>query len=91
FKEIKRDMPYYQARFHKRLADKMTYLGYQVRVTDKSFEIEGVPQKVIDLFSKQTNEIGQVAKEKASPMRRNWTGWVPAPARPNRKAAAWLN
>jgi Cdc6-like AAA superfamily ATPase len=39
-------------------------LGYQVRRTDKSFELVGVPQPVIDLFSKRTNEIGQVAKEK---------------------------
>lgn len=64
FRDIKRDMPYYQARFHKRLSDRMIELGYRVRLTDKSFEIEGVPQKVIDLFSKRTDEIGRVAKEK---------------------------
>ncbi|MEJ7659604.1 MAG: MobF family relaxase [Hymenobacter sp.] len=64
FRDIKRDMPYYQARFHKQLADKLEGLGYQIRRTDKSFELEGVPQQVIDLFSKRTNEIGQVAKEK---------------------------
>ncbi|HVW96123.1 MAG TPA: MobF family relaxase [Mucilaginibacter sp.] len=64
FRDINRDMPYYQARFHKRLADKLTDLGYNIRRTDKSFEIEGVPQSVIDLFSKRTDEIGQVAKEK---------------------------
>ncbi|WP_258140448.1 MobF family relaxase [Mucilaginibacter phenanthrenivorans] len=64
FRDINRDMPYYQARFHKRLADKLTDLGYSIRRTDKSFEIEGVPQKVIDLFSKRTNEIGQAAREK---------------------------
>ena len=64
FRDIKRDMPYYQARFHKQLADRLEGLGYQVRRTNKSFELEGVPQQVIDLFSKRTNEIGQVAKEK---------------------------
>lgn len=64
FREIKRDMPYYQARFHKRLADKMIGLGYQVRRAGKYFEIEGVPQKVIDAFSKRTDEIGRIAKEK---------------------------
>ena len=63
FRDIKRDMPYYQARFHKRLADKMMALGYQVKLTDKSFEIEGVPQSAIDLFSKRTDEIGRVAEE----------------------------
>jgi conjugative relaxase-like TrwC/TraI family protein len=64
FRDIKRDMPYYQARFQKRLADKLQELGYQVRRTDKSFELEGVPQQVVELFSKRTDEIGRVAKEK---------------------------
>ncbi len=64
FGDIKRDMPFYQAQFHKRLADKLTHLGYGIRVTPKSFEVEAVPQKAIDLFSKRTDEIGRVAKEK---------------------------
>ncbi|MCF0072453.1 relaxase domain-containing protein [Dyadobacter sp. CY261] len=64
FRDIKRDMPYYQARFHKRLSDRLIDLGYDIRVTDKSFEIEGVPQRVIDLFSKRTDEIGRIAREK---------------------------
>ncbi len=63
FREIKRDMPYYQARFHKRMADKLIDLGYDIRVTDKAFEIAGVPESVIKHFSKRTNEIGQFAKE----------------------------
>ena len=64
FGGIKRDMPYYQSLFHKRLADKLVDLGYQVKRTDKMFEIEGIPKKVLDLFSKRTNEIGQVAAER---------------------------
>ncbi|MEA5426388.1 MobF family relaxase [Arcicella lustrica] len=64
FGDVKRDMPYYQARFHKLLSDKLINLGYQVRRTDKSFEIEGVPQNVIDLFSKRSDEIDRIAKEK---------------------------
>ena len=64
FRDVKRDMPYYQARFHKRLSDRLLDLGYQVRRTDTSFEIEGVPQRVIDLFSKRTDAIGRVAQEK---------------------------
>lgn len=64
FIDIKRDMPYYQARFHKRLSDQLLELGYDIKRTDKSFEVEGVPQRVIDLFSKRTDEIGRVAKEK---------------------------
>ncbi len=64
FRDIKRDMPYYQARFHKRLSDRLLDLGYGIKRTEKSFEVEGVPQRVIDLFSKRTDEIGRVAKEK---------------------------
>lgn len=64
FRDIKRDMPYYQARFHKRLSDQLLGLGYQIRRTDTSFEIDGVPQRVIDLFSKRTDAIGRIAQEK---------------------------
>lgn len=61
--EVKRDMPYYQARFHKRLSDNLIDLGYQIRRTDKYFEVEGVPSRVVDLFSKRTDAIGRFAKE----------------------------
>lgn len=61
FGDIKRDMPFYQAAFHKRLSDKLMGLGYRIRRTDMAFEVEGVPQAVIDLFSKRTGEIGQLA------------------------------
>ncbi len=64
FRDIKRDMPYYQARFHKQLSDRLIKLGYQIRQTEKSFEVEGVPKSVIELFSKRTDEIGRIAKEK---------------------------
>jgi conjugative relaxase-like TrwC/TraI family protein len=64
FRDIKRDMPFYQAKFQKRLADNLVKLGYQIRKTKTGFEIEGVPQEVINHFSKRTNEIGRVAKEK---------------------------
>lgn len=64
FRDINRDMPYYQALFHKRLSDSLIALGYEVRRTEKSFEVAGVPQKVIDLFSKRTDEIGRIAINK---------------------------
>jgi conjugative relaxase-like TrwC/TraI family protein len=63
FREIKRDMPYYQARFHKRLSDGLLDLGYGIRRTERAFEVAGVPQRVIDLFAKRTDEIGRVAAE----------------------------
>jgi len=64
FRDIKRDMPWYQAQFIKRLADNLIDQGYQIRRTEHSFEIVGVPQEVIAHFSKRTNEIGRVANEK---------------------------
>ncbi len=64
FRDIKRDCPYYEALFQKRLSDGLADCGYQIRRTGKSFEIEGVPQDVIGLFSKRTDEIGRIAKEK---------------------------
>lgn len=64
FGDIKRDMPFYQARFHKVLSDKLIDAGYEIRRTKSSFEIMGVPQHAIDQFSKRTNEIGQIAQEK---------------------------
>lgn len=63
FRDIKRDMPYYQARFYKILSDRLIGLGYRIRRTNTAFEIVGVPERIINLFSKRTNEIGQMAKE----------------------------
>lgn len=64
FRDINKDMPYFQALFHKRLADRMVELGYSVRPTQGSFEVEGIPKEIIALFSKRTDQIGRVAKEK---------------------------
>lgn len=64
FRDIMRHMPYYQARFHKRLADRLTDIGYRIKPTKNAFEIEGVPQAVINHFSKRSDQIGRVAKEK---------------------------
>lgn len=64
FGEINKRMPLYQAIYHKKLSDKLIAAGYRIRRTDKSFEIDGVPEHIIRHFSKRTNEIGQIAKEK---------------------------
>ncbi|ACU63738.1 MobF family relaxase [Chitinophaga pinensis] len=64
FRDTMRDLPYYEALFHKRLADGLMKLGYKIRPTKSSFEVVGVDPKLIRLFSKRTNEIEQIAKEK---------------------------
>lgn len=64
FHDLKKDMPYHQARFQKRLADGLAKIGYNIRRTQNGFEVATIPQRAIDFFSKRTNLIGQVAKEK---------------------------
>ena len=64
FGGIKRDMPYYQARFQKYLSDELIHLGYGIEATRTAFEVKGVPKSVMGLFSKRTDEIGRMAKEK---------------------------
>lgn len=63
FKSIKRDMPYYQALFHKRLSDNLQLAGFGIRHTKTSFEIATIPDSVIQLFSKRTETIERTAKE----------------------------
>lgn len=63
FRNIMRDMPFYEAIFHKHLADNIKALGYQIRPTKNSFEVVGIKQETIDLFSKRKNEIEKFAKE----------------------------
>ena len=64
FDYINKRMPLYQAIFNKKLSDKLIAAGYGIRQTKNDFEIDIVPQKVIDLFSKRTKQIEKVAKEK---------------------------
>ncbi len=64
FRDIKRDMPYYQSLFQKTLADKLNGIGYKTKITDKAFEVTVIPEKAIDVFSKRTDAIGKYAKAK---------------------------
>lgn len=64
FVRLKKDAMYYQALFHKRLADRLQDLGYSIQKTKDAFEVLEVSEKAIHQFSKRTNHIGQVAAEK---------------------------
>jgi conjugative relaxase-like TrwC/TraI family protein len=68
FGALKRDAPYYEAAFDARLAEKLVQLGYQVErkpaKSDKAWEIAGVPDSVIEKFSRRTTEIEKEAAEK---------------------------
>lgn len=62
--QTKADAPYYQAMFHTRLAHNLQALGYAIRPTQYAFEIAGVPQEVIDEFSKRKTHIEKYAHDK---------------------------
>lgn len=62
--EVHKRMPLYQAIYHKKLSDKLIAAGYHIRRTDNSFELAGLPDHILKHFSKRTNEIGQIAKER---------------------------
>ena len=63
FGSLVRDKPYYRAAFYARLADKLEEAGYVIdRRGDNDWEIAGVPQSMIDKFSKRTLQIEAEAK-----------------------------
>lgn len=64
FSRIKRDASYYEAAFHARLAGNLAGLGYGIERKAKSWELAGVPQSVVDSFSRRTAEIEAFAKDK---------------------------
>lgn len=64
FGDIKRDAPYYEAGFHARLAKRLVELGYGVEKNEKAWEIRGVPQSIIQKFSRRTELIERIAEEK---------------------------
>jgi len=62
---IKRDGEYFTAAFYARLAHKLEGLGYVIdRRGGKEWEIAGVPQSVIDKFSKRTRQIEDEAEKR---------------------------
>ncbi|HPE74769.1 MAG TPA: MobF family relaxase [Draconibacterium sp.] len=63
FRDVKRDMPYYQSMFHKTLASNLEAIGYETRPTEKAFEVNVIPEKAIEVFSKRTDVIGRFIEE----------------------------
>jgi conjugative relaxase-like TrwC/TraI family protein len=63
FRDLKADAPYFEAAFHARFAKQLNDLGYGIERTTKGYEIAGVPQRVLDEFSKRSEQVEQKAKE----------------------------
>jgi conjugative relaxase-like TrwC/TraI family protein len=63
FRDLKADAPYFEAAFHARLARQLVEKGYRVARTAKGWELAGVPQRVLNEFSRRTEQIEKKAKE----------------------------
>jgi conjugative relaxase-like TrwC/TraI family protein len=64
FRDIKSDAPYFQAAFRVRLAKKLQELGFGVERDQDDFEIPGIPSDVLERFSRRTELIEKVARER---------------------------
>lgn len=63
FRDLKADAPYFEAAFHARFAKRLSEVGYRIERTTKGWELAGVPQRVLDEFSRRTEQVEQKAKE----------------------------
>lgn len=63
FRDLKGDAPYFEAAFHARFSKQLAEMGYRIERTAKSWELAGMPQRVLDEFSKRTEQVEQKAKE----------------------------
>jgi conjugative relaxase-like TrwC/TraI family protein len=64
FAGLKRDAPYFEARFHSRLAERLGDLGIGVVRNKSSWELAGLSRDVIEKFSRRTALIEERAEEK---------------------------
>ncbi len=63
FRDLKANAPYFEAAFHARFARQLALSGYRVQRTAKGWELAGVPQRVLDEFSRRTEQIERKAAE----------------------------
>jgi conjugative relaxase-like TrwC/TraI family protein len=63
FRDLKANAPYFEAAFHARFARQLAQAGYRIERTAKGWELAGVPQRVLDEFSRRTEQIERKAAE----------------------------
>jgi len=63
FRDLNRDMPYFEAMFHARFARKLADLGLPIERTGKGWELAGTPRSVIEKFSRRSAQIEEKARE----------------------------
>ncbi len=64
FSSLKRDAPYFEARFHVRLARRLGDLGLDVTRHKKGWELTGLDKQTLDKFSRRTALIEDEARRK---------------------------
>ncbi|HEY1067711.1 MAG TPA: MobF family relaxase, partial [Pirellulales bacterium] len=62
FGDLKRDAPYFEAKFHSRLGRNLAELGVGVERTKTGWEIAGLGGATLDKFSRRTKEIEALAE-----------------------------
>ena len=61
FRDLKRAAPFWQAAFRARLANRLQALGYGSERQRDDFELAGIPDSAIRLFSRRTSKIEEEA------------------------------
>lgn len=64
FGNLKRDAPYFEAKFHSRLGRRLADLGIEVERTRTGWEIAGISPSIIGKFSRRTQEIEEEARKR---------------------------
>ena len=64
FADLKRDAPYFEAKFHSRMSRHLAGLGIAVERSKTGWEIVGVPKSTVRQFSRRTAVIEEEAKRK---------------------------
>lgn len=64
FGAINRDINYYEAAFHSRLARAITELGYKIKRQSKSWDLADLPDSLVRKFQKRTDEIEEIAHKR---------------------------
>jgi len=64
FADLKRDAPYFEAKFYSRFARRLEELGLPVERLKKGWELRDIPKSAIEKFSRRTALIEQEAKER---------------------------
>ncbi len=64
FADLKRDAPYFEAKFYSRFARRLEELGLPIERLKKGWELRDIPKSAIEKFSRRTALIEETAKER---------------------------